>query len=71
LLSQYSDSSTGGIAKKIVPQFPEEQKNLLLNVQSGSEVHPPFCMYSIATGGYCSILIPNAVAEYSSIFTSI
>jgi hypothetical protein len=54
-----------------VAQFPEEQKNLLLNVQSVSEVHPPFYTYSIATGGYYSELIPNAVAEYSSILTSI
>jgi hypothetical protein len=54
-----------------VAQFPEEQKNLLLNVQSGSEVHPPFYTHSIDNGGYCSVLTPNAVAEYSSILTLI
>jgi len=54
-----------------VAQFPEEQKNLLLNVQSGSEVHPPFYTHSIDNGGYCSVLTPNAVAEYTTILTLI
>jgi hypothetical protein len=50
--------------------FPEEQKNLLLNVLSSSETHPPFYTYFIVTGVYCSVLIPNAMAEYSLILAS-
>jgi hypothetical protein len=59
----------GRYHQRIVAQFPEERKNLLLNDQSGSEVHSP--LYSIATGDYCSVLISNVVVEYSSVFTSI
>jgi hypothetical protein len=61
----------GRYHQRIVAKFAEEQKNLLLNDQSGSEVHPS--LYSIDIGGYCLYLCPTwwlrNTAQYSPLST--